>query len=194
MEIKRIIFKIVLIGDGTVGKTSILKKYFYNEIDYDYIMTIGFDVFTKRELIMREHLHLEILWQLWDIAGQPHWKDVVSSFYRGAKGGIAVFDIANKISFDSINDWVNDFVKQVGNKPIILVGNKVDLRDKIPDPITYEEGIKKAEELSKILGRNVPYVETSALTGEGIKEAFSTIRKMIFRELVGMLRKSKKLS
>ncbi len=174
--------KIVLIGDGGVGKTSIAHRYLRKGFNYEYKQTIGVDVYSKRSIINIKNYKINISWVIWDLAGQPKFREVRKEFYRGAKGAILVFDISRRETFDNILHWANEFLHNSGRYPVVLVGNKVDLRDKVSDPVSPEEGEKLARTLSKIFSIKVPYIESSALLRINIDTIFDEIGMLILRK------------
>lgn len=151
-----------------VGKTSIRKSYLGATFDKNYNVTLGADFAVKR-------VGTDVL-QIWDLAGQPVYAAVRSEYYKGAEGIILVFDITRPQTFANVPHWLNEMVG-VSNKlvPIVLVGNKVDLRDSTDTPINENAGTKYALELSKWSGYKVPYIESSALTGENIDKIFTDL-------------------
>jgi len=173
--------KVVLIGDGFVGKTSIARAFLGKEFEHEYIMTVGVDFYKKEtEAYMEDLGNIKFLWMIWDISGQPHWKNVRPAFYRGAKGAFLVFDVSNRKSYENAPEWAKEFIKHAGRRPIILIGNKIDLREKKPDLcLKFEDGLKLAEKISQIVGIEVPYVETSALLNINIDEAFQKLATLI---------------
>jgi len=177
-------FKIVLMGDGGVGKTSLIKRYLKKGFSYDYKKTIGVDFYTTREkIVIKNNLTAIIQWQVWDLGGQPKWHQVRSSFYSGAKGGLLIFDITRRSTFENIPAWANEFIKNApGVQPLVLVGNKIDLREKVREYVRKEEGEKMAKILSESLGTEIPYVETSALTGTNVRDAFHLLFNLIVKK------------
>ena len=155
------IFKLVLIGDSSVGKTNILSKYLNDEFDQNSKPTIGVEFATKNFEIENNIVKT----QIWDTAGQERYRAITSSYYKGAKGCLLVYDITRKESFENIDKWISD-LKSAGNEnmSIILVGNKSDLENE--RKVTKEE----AEEKAKLY--NLAFMETSALNGTNIGKAF----------------------
>ncbi|MHA1616917.1 MAG: Rab family GTPase [Candidatus Njordarchaeales archaeon] len=168
------VFKIVLMGDGAVGKTSLIKGYLGKGFSTDYIQTLGVDFYIAKEKLQTKSGDIvSVTWQVWDLAGQPKWSQVRARFYRGARGGLLVFDVSRRETFENIPQWANEFVKNApGAHPLVLVGNKIDLRKDAPNCISTEEGEKMAKMLSEALGIEIPYIETSALMGVNVREAF----------------------
>ncbi len=184
---RRIVLKIVCIGDGAVGKTSIVKRYLSGDFRHDYVMTLGLDLFTKPEKIRFKGSEIEVVWQIWDLSGQQYWRDVISSFYKGANGAILVFDVTNNLSYENTIEWALEFYRHAGQQPIVLVGNKIDLRDKIYDSLKSNEGARRAYELSRLMGIKIPYIETSALENINIDVVFNTLKKLIFENAITKL-------
>ena len=152
--------KIVLLGDGAVGKTSLVHRYVEGQFNDKYKATIGVDIFSKKV----GNIDL----QIWDLSGQEHFAAVRNKFYQKAEGALLVFDLTNKKSFDNLDKWVQESRNGVGsNIPIVLLGNKSDLPElaAIKDP--------QIADYSK--GKNFKWMKTSAKTGENVEGAFSSI-------------------
>ena len=159
-----IMIKALLIGDSTVGKTSIIGKYLDKNFSDKTKNTVGIDFKNIKLKIDDENIYL----QLWDTAGQEKYRSMTTSYYRGVNIIIIVFDVTNKISFEHVKDWIdniNNFAKI--NVIKILVGNKIDLNDS--RVISFDDGKKVADFYS------IKYYETSAKTREGIVEMFENI-------------------
>ena len=156
------LFKIILIGNSGVGKSSILQRYMKRAFDANYKITIGVDFLMKSLVINNQIVKL----QVWDTAGQEKYKSMVSSYYRGANVALIVFDITNHQSFDSLPMWIENFYKNgPEQKNIILIGNKKDLADL--RQVTQQE----AEAFSET--NNMMYFETSAKEGDNIEYIFN---------------------
>ncbi len=186
---KKIVLKIVIMGDGAVGKTSIVRRYLEGEFKHEYLMTVGVDLYTKKEKINIRGKEIDVTWQIWDLSGQQYWREVVSSFYKGAHGAVLVFDITNDLSYQNMLDWALEFSRLGGGRPIVVVGNKIDLRDKVPDSLNIDDGKRKAYELSKLLGIKTTYIETSALENINISEVFNKVKEMIVSEALNKIMK-----
>lgn len=173
--------KVCLCGDGAVGKTSLRERYLGRGFSDSYLMTIGADFALKELTIAGYDLHF----QIWDLAGQSNFRKVRSLYYRGAKGLLFVFDVTRMDTFESILGWVDEIKKVVVNTvdvPIILIGNKVDLRDPAEPHITTEQGLKLAKVLAEQFNggeREVQYIETSAKTGENVEVGFTRLAEEI---------------
>ena len=169
--------KIVLAGDGAVGKTTLRRRYLGEGFQASYLMTIGADFAVKRLRIDDQ----DFVAQIWDLAGQQRFSAVREVYYRGTSGCLLVFDISRRSSFENIPSWIAELLKNNSNRvvPIVLIGNKSDLRANAKDPIMREQSEEYARSLSAWSGFTVPYIETSAKTGENVDEAFKTLLKNI---------------
>jgi len=174
---KKLKFKITVIGDGKVGKTSLIRKYTLGSFDTDYIETIGaqFSKFDKE--INRDNISL----LFWDIAGQDDFKFLRPSFYRESVAGIIVFSLEENelgtLSFDHIKNWDEDIKRFCGDIPIVVFGNKCDLVNENELELFEIENIVKKH---NFLG----YYITSAKTGQGVYEAFNDIIEKLYYDLV----------
>ena len=163
------IFKLILIGNSGVGKSSIIQRYMKKTFEDSYKCTIGVDFLMKTLEIKGKTVKL----QLWDTAGQEKYKSMVSSYYRGANVALVVFDLTNHSSFDSLPLWIENYYKNgPEQKNTILIGNKNDLVDE--RQVTQEE----AELFSET--NNMIYFETSAKEGDNIEYVFNyTAEKLL---------------
>jgi len=166
-------YKICIVGDSEVGKTSIIQQYLSKRFLTNAERTIGSNFFVKY-LQLPEIPHLITL-QVWDLAGQYHFKWVRRLFYKGAKGIIYVFDLMRKKSFNDILKWKGEVEKILGIVPNILVGNKVDL-------INPENKLFSDEEINKMKDNvsALHYFETSAKFGNNIEQLFSTLAQELY--------------
>jgi len=121
---KKNVFKVVVIGEGAVGKSSITIRTCYGKFDKAYISTIGVEFGTKPYIIEGQ----EITMQIWDTAGQERFRFLQSAYYRGAHGALLVYDVTRTESLKNISIWIDDLVSNIDQSiPMILVGNKCDL-------------------------------------------------------------------
>ena len=158
------IFKVVLIGDTSVGKTNILSKYLNNEFDPDSKATVGVEFGTKDFKIENNIVKV----QIWDTAGQERYRSITNAYYKGAKGSLLVYDITNPKSFENLDRWLSDLKANGEEKvSIILIGNKSDLEQE--RKISLEQGKEKAE------FHKLAFMETSALNGNNIEKAFNEL-------------------
>ncbi len=162
-------FKVIICGDPTVGKTSIILRFTNNAFNRKYISTIGINVSDK--VISVSNINVQLV--LWDTAGQSKFQFIRAPFYIGAKGVFLIFDLTNPKSFESIRTWYDDIKKNINERLIgFIIGNKKDEVEK--RKITKEMGIKLAREL------NLEYFETSALTGDNVFDSFYKMANSLY--------------
>ena len=162
-------FRLILLGESTVGKSSIL-HHFKEGIYYPYIVaTLGVDFCAKLIEVHGRRIRLE----LWDTAGQDRFRAIIHSYYRNAVGGLLVFDITNRESYDNLSVWLEDAQRNAGPyKPVfILVGNKTDQ--------ARQRHVSKKEALRFANKHDMDYYETSAKNGSNIEEVFHKLADKI---------------
>ncbi len=156
------VFKVVVCGNGSVGKTSLVLQFTEHKFTENYIMSIGANFAIH--LINKPEENLAIRLQLWDLAGQKHFNFVRPSFYSGAFAIVYVFDLTRRDSFDAIMNWKQEAERHTGDIPRILLGNKVDLTDQ--RVVSRQEGESLAQSIGAL------YYETSAKDAINIDKAF----------------------
>uniref|UniRef100_A0A671UMR9 RAB41, member RAS oncogene family n=1 Tax=Sparus aurata TaxID=8175 RepID=A0A671UMR9_SPAAU len=160
-------FKLVFLGEQSVGKTSLITRFMYDSFDNTYQATIGID-FLSKTMYLEDRTVSPVRLQLWDTAGQERFRSLIPSYIRDSTIAVVVYDITNLNSFQQTSKWIDDVRTERGSDVIImLVGNKTDLADK--RQITTEEGEQRAKEL------NVMFIETSAKTGYNVKQLFRRV-------------------
>ena len=170
---KKFRFKIVVIGNGSVGKTSLIQKFTQGTFQKDYLKTIGAQL-SDYEVQIEED-KIKIL--LWDIAGQDDFHFLRPSFYRASNAAIIVYSLEKnelgKRSFEHIKNWYQDAKKFCGNIPVLLFANKVDL---------INEGSLNKSVIQDIIDEHnfLGYFLTSAKTGEGVNDAFNSLIKELY--------------
>lgn len=168
MYLSKFVFKITVIGDPAVGKTSLIKKYTQGGFQEDYIKTIGAQFSKYDEMVNGENCRLFF----WDIAGQDTFYFLRPAFYSGSSASIIVFSLEDtdqgKKSFENVKNWYNDFKDNCGDLPVVLFGNKVDLVD---EKTLNDEKVLNLVDKCGIIG----YYKTSAKTGDGVNKAFHAI-------------------
>lgn len=172
-EERGFVFKITIIGDGNVGKTSLIKKYTQGSFQKDYIKTLGAQFSKYDEQMEGDKVKLFF----WDIAGQAEFMFMRPTFYKGSKAAIIVFSHGpgEEESFNHIKDWHDDIKKYCGDLPVILFGNKIDL---IHNEEVSDKKVQKFVEERNFLG----YYKTSAKTGVGVYEGFQAIIKDLYEK------------
>ncbi len=172
----RLIWKIVIIGDPAVGKTSIRRKYLGETTQKEYIYTIGADFATKRLNLTKD---LSVQYQIFDLAGQPKFDKVRSSFYAGIQAAVLVYDITNNETLENLPKWVKE-AKQNNDGTLdtfVVVGNKIDLKFQKE---SNDQLLKTfLQDLSRQMGHGILHIYTSALTGENIDLLFKKITEKL---------------
>lgn len=171
---EEILAKICLCGDPAVGKTSLIRKYVTNVYGDEYISTLGTKV-TKKKISVEYpevDLQLGIKFTIWDIMGQKEFRQILTtSYFYGAKGVLTVFDRTRKETFKGLDDWISAVQKVAGDVPIVILGNKTDLKDSIQ--------VKDSELEDYANKLNSVHFLTSAKTGLNVESAFLKLGELI---------------
>ena len=175
MSQKSFIYKICVLGDGGVGKTSMVLRYCENSFKENYIMTIGSN-FSTKSVELPEHPEFNVKLQIWDLAGQKHFSFVRPPFYRGATGLIYVYDLTRRSSFANLGEWKDEAEKVIGTKPSILVGNKLDLANQGKREVSSQDGQALMGEIG-----SMKYFEGSAKEGTEIEKIFTEMTLAILK-------------
>ena len=164
------LYKILLLGDSTVGKTCFLLRYTDDTFLDLHMATIGLD-YRLKTMILDDHKIVKV--QLWDTAGQDKFRAITRNYYKGARGIILIYDVTNIKSYENIKKWINEIKEEISEEvTIVLIGNKIDNEGE--RKISKEQGDKLANDY------NVTFFETSAKTGKGINESvFYLIQKIV---------------
>ena len=168
-------FKVVIFGDGGVGKTALVNKYLTGVFKSDTRLTVGLDFHVKRLKIEQK----EVVLQIWDFAGEDRFRYLLPTYVRGASGGIFMYDITRYSSIKHVNDWL-DALKLHDNPlqseiPILLVGGKLDLEEK------RAIDCKEAYNLAKTLSLR-GFIECSAKTGLNVEPIFTNVTKIMMEK------------
>jgi len=157
-------YKLVFLGDQSVGKTSVITRFMYDTFDSTYQPTIGIDFLSKTMYFDDKTIRM----QLWDTAGQERFRSLIPSYIRDSSVAVVCYDITSRDSFVNTAKWIDDVRQERGDDVImVLCGNKTDLEDQ--RAVSYEEGESKAREYS------IMFVETSAKTGFNVKALFRKV-------------------
>jgi small GTP-binding protein len=163
LDSNNIKYKIMLLGNMAVGKSSIMYRFTEDNFNVNMMGTAGIDI-KKKKIKLND---TEITLMIYDTAGHDRFRQITKSQYKGSKGIILIYDVTDRKAFESVSDWM-DHIKTNADSgvEIILVGNKIDMTNRT---ITEEEGKALSNKY------NVQIIETSALTGYNIEKAFTTL-------------------
>merc|ERR1712130_578593 len=170
---KKVLLKVIILGDSGVGKTSLMNQYVNKKFSNQYKATIGSDFLTK-EVQVEDRL---VTMQIWDTAGQERFQSLGVAFYRGADCCVLVYDVNTAKTFENLDNWRDEFLIQASPKdpdnfPFVVIGNKIDVDGGSSRVVSK----KKATTWCQSKG-DVPYFETSAKEDINIDAAFQTIAK-----------------
>lgn len=164
---KKVLLKVIILGDSNVGKTCLMNQYVKRTFDDRYKATIGADFMTKEVEVDGTLVTL----QIWDTAGQERFQSLGSAFYRGADACVLVFDLTSVDSFTHLTQWHDEFIIQAGpNKEFVLIGNKSDLQDK--RVVSAKAAGAWATKYSQDDGNPIPYLEVSAKDNSNVEQGF----------------------
>ena len=162
-------YKILILGDSTVGKTCFLTRYTDNTFQEEYLASIGMDYKIKS---YEKEDGNSIKLYIWDTAGQDRFRSITRNYYKGADGIILIYDITNEESFNNVKHWINSIKEEAPDKVvIILVGNKVD--DEENRKIKKENGEKISQEFK------LPFFECSAKADINVNSSFEALIKKL---------------
>ena len=164
--------KLILLGDISVGKTSILGRYIKNSFNEVYKCTIQVE---RQAKLIDIDLHTSVKLVIWDTCGQEKYRNVTRQYYHGCDGAVIVFDLTNKDSFDNVSKWIEELkTNGPSNISLLIVGNKSDLTNDRVVPINV---------INKFIGNKYLYYDVSAKNGNNIALAFEKIRAQIFNKI-----------
>jgi len=166
---EKVLFKVIFLGDGGVGKSSLINRFVQNTFSNRIKATIGADFSTKT--VQRDKKNITL--QLWDTSGRESYHSLTPMFYRGANGIMVLYDITNKRTFEDLRSWNEELkILNTENSVVFLVGTKSDLESQ--RAVT----VKEAQDLAMNL-HFAAYIETSSKTGENVEEAFIKMTDVI---------------
>ncbi len=164
-------FKLMMLGDASVGKTSLTLRYISGYFMEDLKLTIGVDFYSKTTLFNEKKVKL----QMWDFGGEERFRFLLSQYCKGANGAFFLYDITNVRSIDHLPDWTNIVRENAGDIPIMLIGSKKDLDEFRTIP--REDGILAAKKYNL-----TSFIELSSKTGENVESAFKVMTETLFED------------
>ncbi len=167
-------FKTILIGEGGVGKTSIVLRYTEDRFDEHIKMTIGANFATKKISVNGRVVTLII----WDLGGQPRFHDVVQEYFKGAKLAFAVYDSTLNFTLDRLEEWIKRVKSEAPDCVFLLVGNKAD-------QWIHNPGVKKEDAIAFASKYQADWIEVSAKTGEGVARMFEMAAEILVKKYEG---------
>jgi len=163
------LFKVCFLGEGKVGKTSLVSRFVYDSFSQDYLKTLGTNIHVKH--VQVKNLTVKLV--IWDIAGQQGFRNLRRAYYQNAAGAFFVFDTTKPETLDTIDDWLNVLYEVNSKIPVILIENKIDLPSN-----TNPENVKKVVEKY-----DLEYVRASAKNAIGVEEAFQKLVERILEKV-----------
>jgi small GTP-binding protein len=183
-ENTEITYKVLLLGDSSVGKTCFLKRYIDNTFQDAYLSTIGFD-FKFKNVTLKDGKKVKV--QLWDTAGQERFRTIAKSYYKGAHGIVLIYDVTSKRTYENIRKWLNQIKEEASNRiSIILVANKIDCEGE--REVSKDEG----ESLAKTSGLTL--FEASAKDSINVNESFQYLIERISEKYANINSNTTKLN
>ena len=164
-------FKLMMLGDASVGKTSLTLRYISGYFMEDLKLTIGVDFYSKTTLFNDKKVKL----QMWDFGGEERFRFLLSQYCKGANGAFFLYDITNVRSIDHLPEWTQIVRENAGDIPIMLIGSKKDLDEFRAVP--REDGILTAKKYNL-----ASFIELSSKTGENVENAFKVMTETLFKD------------
>jgi len=167
---KKVLLKVIILGDSGVGKTSLMNQYVNRKFSNQYKATIGADFLTK-EVMVDDRM---VTMQIWDTAGQERFQSLGVAFYRGADCCVLCYDVTTPSTFKTLDSWRDEFLIQASprdpeNFPFVVIGNKIDLENRVVS-------VKRAQGWCHSKN-DIPYFECSAKDNINVEQAFQTVAK-----------------
>ena len=166
------IVKICLLGEAAVGKTSLVYRFIENKFRDNYKSTLGVNL-LKKDMVIDGYGGVSA--QIWDLGGQESFRSLRKLYLEGANGAFVIFDTTKRKTFDKLDEWIQSFKESRGNRPLLLIGNKIDLIDK--------QKVEESEVKEYAEKNSTDFILTSAKTGENVEKAFKGLVKTILDEV-----------
>ncbi|MFW9903432.1 MAG: Rab family GTPase [Candidatus Thorarchaeota archaeon] len=163
-------FKVIIAGEASVGKTTLINQYIAGKFTSEYKATIGVDIFTKEVTMKKDGKDHIVKLLVWDVAGQTLFRNFRKKFFSNSRGGFLVFDLTVPNSLDRLHLWIEDIYAAASDDiPLFLIGNKLDLEELIA--ISTKEVTAFLDQYPNIVSN----FNTSALNGENVEIAFHSL-------------------
>ena len=178
LEESEALFKIIIFGEGGVGKTTLIRRYLEGYFEESIKMTIGVDFFMKHIKIKTRKVAL----QIWDFAGEERFRFLLPDYVSGASGGIFMYDITRRSTLNRINEWLTIFKREYAGKetdevlPVIILGGKIDREE--DRSVDLSDAKTQLEDLSCLR-----YMECSSKTGENVENVFRILTKHLVKRM-----------
>ena len=179
---EKIKFKLCVLGDPSVGKTSLIHHFCEGFFKESYLSTIGVTFLTKNMDMNYDGRNLDVVLQIWDVGGQSIFSRIRQNYLKGSQGAFILFDVTNKNTLMHVDSWIEELLRALGVQnlekiPILVIGNKIDL--------DFDESLKNRAKkyLENQFQSRVPITYTSAKTGLGMKESFKKITRMMLEKV-----------
>lgn len=163
---KEIHFKLCVIGEPAVGKTTLIYQFVHNKFLQDYKPTLGISI-TNQIYNLQGFEDNQLNFMIWDVAGQQFFRRLRKYYYQGADVGFICYDVTKRETFDKVEFWYDDIRALLPKIPLVIIGNKIDLEE--ARVVSHEEGEEKARRLK------CSFMETSAKTGDFVRDVFSIV-------------------
>ncbi len=159
------VLKLCLLGDGNVGKTSLVYRYIENRFSNDFKSTLGVNLLKKKITLDEKYAGKTASLQIWDLGGQKAYRKLRKLYLEGSQGALVVFDVTAQNSFENLEDWIQSLIEIRGDQvPMVIIGNKIDLEEQWV--VSKEQAKRYADKYG------IDLVYTSAATGERVEKAF----------------------
>jgi small GTP-binding protein len=182
MQTKSVIKSVIMLGDAAVGKTSLVRRFVVDQFDDSYITTLGAKPMEKDIRVIGKDAIIELRMILWDIMGQKNYERVHKDMFEGINGGILVCDLTKPETLKSLGEyWIPTFFEYAGKVPMVLMANKVDLKEEIKTDIKDINALLASFQMKD--GSHVPFYLTSAKTGENVQVGFEKLGELLIKDM-----------